>query len=352
MKPAVNSFFSIHTVHRWKLSLLLFLLSLSPSLSAENLIQDELEKAILRENLDAVKFFIRQGASSSRPNQKGAYPLHIAAKTGSFEIAKFLSEHSGKPDPKEEKFKVTPLHISSYLGNETLTKYLIEKKAELNHRDELKGFTALHFAAENSRLNTIKALLEAGAEKNIKDKNGKTFIEHLNSTDKDYMENYLQVRSEEIRNSGCRDLLDGINELGLKYNDTNHITQGEIFEKIYLSSDESKREYCIMKYILPDPDKFYWISIFLFDEEYTKIKNFSLAEKLLGRAENFCKEESCVPIFFIHALVYWRQNKKTESKKFFEKAIRLSEKYPGNIPAIKEDERKEIHKYLGLTEKD
>lgn len=105
-----------------------------------------LHYAVINGNIDMVKFLLKNGADSTRFNNEGDTPLHIASRKGCMENVTLLLKHA------------SVCRITGYVNVKTT-----------NRED-----TPLHIAARNGYTNIVIFLLNHGAIYNIKNKENKT----------------------------------------------------------------------------------------------------------------------------------------------------------------------------------
>lgn len=79
------------------------------------------------------------------PDESGAYPIHIAASSGSFLVLQTLVDN-GARIAQINKQGQTALHLAAGAGRKDIVNYLIEKGADINAQDK-SGKTPLHCAA-------------------------------------------------------------------------------------------------------------------------------------------------------------------------------------------------------------
>ena len=110
--------------------------------------------------LEIVKYLADHGA-----DVKGT--LHLAAKTGQYDMVKYLVEQHGED---VNQFDGEVLADASGIA---VVRYLVEHGAKINIQDEW-GRSPLHWHAERKNLETIKYLVEHGVDLNLRDKEGRT----------------------------------------------------------------------------------------------------------------------------------------------------------------------------------
>jgi hypothetical protein len=124
------------------------------------------------------------------------------------------------------------------------------------------------------------------------------------------------------------------------------ISAAQEFEKIYNRyHNNSNFESCLIRFIKSDCTKNYWIGIFLYETDYTSIKNFQLSEKILNIGIKKCKED-CDEVAFhaILGLLFLKQNKNKEARYYFIYARDKSKIKFGCWPAMSELEYNFIEK--------
>ncbi|MCB1160406.1 MAG: tetratricopeptide repeat protein, partial [Leptospiraceae bacterium] len=108
-------------------------------------------------------------------------------------------------------------------------------------------------------------------------------------------------------------------------------------------------KYCLNAYIANGVGKSFWIGLYLFDREVSSVKDFGLAKEVLENCLKANKESSTlVSVRFILGVLFWRQNLKKEARAHFETAYKLSEKFPGSIPALSDAEKNAIENDLQI----
>jgi hypothetical protein len=88
-------------------------------------------------------------------------PLHLAAKWGHIEIARFLLECSVDVDARDMN-RLTPLHLASREGQLEVARFLIDHGADVNAQD-MYSSTPFHLALRASQLEVARFLIEHGA---------------------------------------------------------------------------------------------------------------------------------------------------------------------------------------------
>lgn len=161
-----------------------------------------LYRAVEVGDLDQVKRHLYWDTDINQPEDRGALPLHIAARLGRLTIARELVEHGADLEATDADGH-TPLETALIAGRTQLAEMLIEhgasfdaqvmlftlvrqgvsdrdviefldeRGANLNARDEA-GLTPLHRAAAAGRLELATRLIRAGVDVNRQDAQGRT----------------------------------------------------------------------------------------------------------------------------------------------------------------------------------
>lgn len=99
---------------------------------------DLLTAAVVRDDLEAVRRHVREGAGlNERHRDTGATPLSTASLHGRLEIAQFLIEQ-GADVTATNRDGNTPLHTAAFLCRNEIVKLLLAKGASRSHRNDRK----------------------------------------------------------------------------------------------------------------------------------------------------------------------------------------------------------------------
>ncbi len=124
--------------------------------------------------------------------------MHIAARRGLLDIAKFLLD-KGAGISAQDEMGYTPLHLAAKQGNLDVVKYLVEKGADVDVYQGGWGYnTALHLAAANGHLDTVKYLIEKGANPKATDGDGKTPLQRANEKGLSDIVEYLAKKVQQV----------------------------------------------------------------------------------------------------------------------------------------------------------
>jgi uncharacterized protein len=102
--------------------------------------------AVVKGDLDAVQFLVRNGASPNAYGAQGMTPLHEAAAEGQPEIAKYLIEQRADKNSTTE-WGGTPLMCAAAWGHFELVRLLVETGGDISSVDK-SGSTASDIARE------------------------------------------------------------------------------------------------------------------------------------------------------------------------------------------------------------
>ena len=159
------------------ISILLFLLTASPFLSAQKLIE-----AVEAKNYEAVKQYIKEGEKINEPTKDGQFALWAAVWNHDKMMVELLLKNGA--DAKQ-KFKgkdadIACLEISAQEGLLDITQLLVNAGADIHERS-VHGHTPLRIAARNGRVELVKYLLSKGGEVDTRGDDGATPLEHAAS---------------------------------------------------------------------------------------------------------------------------------------------------------------------------
>jgi quinoprotein dehydrogenase-associated probable ABC transporter substrate-binding protein len=131
---------------------------------------DELNNAIVADDLDRVRYLLRHGAQIDSRDGEGNTPLINATRFGHVDVATYLIEH--KADVKQaDHTNWTPLMFAAWTDNPELVTVLIHRGASLETRDA-DGLTPLAVALQNGKVEAAQVLVDAGADVNAPVANG------------------------------------------------------------------------------------------------------------------------------------------------------------------------------------
>ena len=125
---------------------------------------DELNGAIVANDVDRVAYLLTHGAAGNAYDGEGYTPLISAIRSGLVEVTTCLLEHQADAN-LADRSGWSPLMWATWADNPALVKMLIAHGAKLNATDH-DGLTPLAIAAQNAKVQSTRALLEAGADVN------------------------------------------------------------------------------------------------------------------------------------------------------------------------------------------
>ena len=123
--------------------------------------------AALNGNAEIARLLIGAGAALEAGTRLGAHtPLHVAARAGHGEIVEVLAG-AGADAAALTETGAAPLHFAAAAGNVRAVTALLEHGAPVDAQEPEWGQTPLMFAAALGRTEAVVALLEAGADATI-----------------------------------------------------------------------------------------------------------------------------------------------------------------------------------------
>ncbi|WP_421864886.1 ankyrin repeat domain-containing protein [Motiliproteus sp.] len=138
--------------------------------------------AVDAKQLDMARHLLLQGADSNLPARadRGAKPVHLAAKSGQQELIKLLLKQPQALEAKDY-FKRTPLYWAVEAGHHEAAMQLLAAGADPNAQDRI-GKSVLMAAVNRNMPNLVAQLLRAGADPSLTNFKGQTVM-HLAATD-------------------------------------------------------------------------------------------------------------------------------------------------------------------------
>ncbi len=125
---------------------------------------DELNNAIVADDLDRVRYLAAHGADVNAHDGEGYTPLISATRSGFVDVATFLAAHKADPNLSDLS-GWTPLMWAAWGDDPGLVKMLLSHGAKLDATDK-DALTPLAIAAQNGKLKSTLALIDAGADVN------------------------------------------------------------------------------------------------------------------------------------------------------------------------------------------
>jgi quinoprotein dehydrogenase-associated probable ABC transporter substrate-binding protein len=125
---------------------------------------DELNNAIVADDIDRVRYLLAHGAHVDALDGEGHPALVNATRYGFKSVAAFLVEHKASPNLPDPS-GWTPLMYAAWGDDPGLATMLLKAGAKLDSTDH-DGLTPLAIAVQNAKVNSARTLLEAGADVN------------------------------------------------------------------------------------------------------------------------------------------------------------------------------------------
>ena len=125
---------------------------------------DELNNAIVADDIDRVRYLLAHGAHVDAVDGEGHPALADASRFGFIAVATYLVEHKADPN-LADRSGWTPLMYAAWNDQPALAKMLLAHGASLSAADN-DGLTALAVAVQNAKVKAALTLMEAGADVN------------------------------------------------------------------------------------------------------------------------------------------------------------------------------------------
>jgi ankyrin repeat protein len=124
--------------------------------------------AAMREDIDAVRSLLREGAAVNVAQSDGMTALHWAAELGNVELVRLLVDAGADLEAPTRIGDLTPLHIGAEVGQSGTVRALLEAGANAESRNA-NGSAPLHFAAMSGSVEAVVALADHGADVNLRE---------------------------------------------------------------------------------------------------------------------------------------------------------------------------------------
>jgi quinoprotein dehydrogenase-associated probable ABC transporter substrate-binding protein len=125
---------------------------------------DELNNAIVADDVERVGYLVAHGAHADSQDGDGYTPLISAIRSGYVDVATYLVEHRADAN-LTDRSGWTPLMWATWGDNPGLVTMLLAHHAKLDATDK-DGLTPLGIAAQNGKVKATRVLLDAGADVN------------------------------------------------------------------------------------------------------------------------------------------------------------------------------------------
>jgi quinoprotein dehydrogenase-associated probable ABC transporter substrate-binding protein len=125
---------------------------------------DELDDAIVANDIDRVQYLLAHRAEVNSYDGDGFTPLISAIRFGFVPVASFLVDHRGDANLADRN-GWTPLMWAAWGDNPALITLLLKHGAKIDATDQ-DGLTPLAIAAQNAKVKAARAMVEAGADVN------------------------------------------------------------------------------------------------------------------------------------------------------------------------------------------
>jgi quinoprotein dehydrogenase-associated probable ABC transporter substrate-binding protein len=125
---------------------------------------DELNNAIVADDVERVGYLLAHGAHANSQDGDGYTPLISAIRSGFAGVATYLVEHQADAN-LTDRSGWTPLMWATWGDNPALLNMLLAHHAKLDATDN-DGLTPMGIAAQNGKVKATRVLLDAGADVN------------------------------------------------------------------------------------------------------------------------------------------------------------------------------------------
>ena len=136
-------------------------------------------QAVINNEVDIVKLFIKAGFSASELDELGTPVLSLAVRERHVEMVKTLIKEGAALDIASKDRNYTALMDAAQIGEVEIAKILLEHKANPNIQSK-DGQTALILAVGRQDVGIIEMLLENHSDYNLKDSMGMSSLDYAN----------------------------------------------------------------------------------------------------------------------------------------------------------------------------
>jgi uncharacterized protein len=118
----------------------------------------------VNDDAELTALLIRAGANARAVTRNGAYTaLHLASRNGAADVVRALLDGGSDPNARTSTGAATPLHLAAASGSADAVRALLDKGAQVDAVESEWQQTPLIFAASLNRLAVMKVLIERGA---------------------------------------------------------------------------------------------------------------------------------------------------------------------------------------------
>ena len=128
-----------------------------------------LADAARRNDVEAVRALLKQGADVNAAQGDGMTALHWAAVNGNGEVGRILVRAGANVEAATRLGDYTPLHLASKAGHADMVRLLVEAGGDVSAVTTTGGATPIHFAAGGGSAEAVRILLDHGADGNAKE---------------------------------------------------------------------------------------------------------------------------------------------------------------------------------------
>lgn len=136
-------------------------------------------QAVLNNEVDIVKLFIKAGFSASELDELGTPVLSLAVRERHIDMVKTLIKEGALLNATSKDRNYTALMDAAQIGEVKITKVLLEHKADPNIQSK-DGQTALILAVGRQDVEIIEMLLKNNSDCNLKDSMGMSSLDYAN----------------------------------------------------------------------------------------------------------------------------------------------------------------------------
>lgn len=136
-------------------------------------------QAVLNNEVDIVKLFIKAGFSASELDELGTPVLSLAVRERHIDMVKTLIKEGALLNATSKDRNYTALMDAAQIGEVKITKVLLEHKADPNIQSK-DGQTALILAVGRQDVEIIEMLLKNNSNCNLKDSMGMSSLDYAN----------------------------------------------------------------------------------------------------------------------------------------------------------------------------